>query len=527
MDILLSGFDTETDGKSWIFNFGTLLTLVAQRSPDKEALVCGSERLDFATLEARANKMAHAFSTLGLTPGSRVVIHLPNCVMAAVAMVAVAKSGGVIVPVSTRLAAKEIRHIIEDAEPFAVLYAADCRANISEICQQIDAIRLVPNEPVNREMNISELINTGPDTPLPINLSNQEDALVCYTSGTTGRPKGVISTHRNIIIGQCALGALEWELSSNDRMLCATPMAHRIGIARLAGSFTTGSTLILQEQFDPVQTVELIEAEQITHIGVVPTIARMLLPHIEKNPAACNSLVAMLATGEAFPVSLKESLFAALPQLRLYSFYSQTEAGLVSCLKPEEQLTHPESIGQPASGVEVRLVDDKLVDVEPGTAGEVLIRSGNPGDLTIMREYFNRTEDNAEVFANGWLRTDDMARQDSDGYLYFVDRLKDMIISGGLNIYSREVEAALESHPAISEAAVVGTPDPDFGEAVAAFVICNPDKPYPSEEELIEHCLDQIARYKKPKKITFVDQLPRNNTGKIAKAELRTLAENG
>ena len=515
----------KSNRKSWIFNFGSLLTLVAQRSPDKEALVCGSERLDFATLEAQANKMAHAFSRLGLTSGDRVVIHMPNCVTAALAMVAVAKAGGVIVPVSTRLAAKEILHIVDDAAPFAILYTPDCRTNISQICQQIDAIRLVPDEAADGEWNINELIDGEPDTPLPENSCNQEDALVCYTSGTTGQPKGVISTHRNIVIGQCALGALEWNLSSSDRMLCATPMAHRIGIARLAGSFTTGSTLILQEQFDPAQTVKLIEAEQITHIGVVPTIARMMLPHIEKNPTACKSLVAMLATGEAFPVSLKERLFNTLPQLNLYSFYSQTEAGLVSCLQPEEQLTHPDSIGRPASGVEVRLVDDKLVDVTQGTAGEVLVRSGNPGDLTIMREYFNRPQENAEVFVDGWLRTGDMARRDSEGYLYFVDRLKDMIISGGLNIYSREVEAALESHPAISEAAVVGIPDPEFGEAVAAFVICHPPETCPTEAELISHCVDQIASYKKPRKITFVNQLPRNSTGKVAKAELRALAE--
>ena len=507
-----------------IFNFGNLLTVVAQRSPKKEALVCGTERLDFATLEAFANKMANALLSLGLIPGDRIVLHMPNCVTAALAMAAIAKAGGIIVPVSTRLVGAEIRHIINDADPFAVLYSPSCRDTIANICKNSSTIKLISNNAAEGESDINELMSEAVDEPpSPLQIKS-DDALLCYTSGTTGRPKGVISTHRNVVIGQCSLGALEWELSSNDRMLCATPMAHRIGIARLAGSFSTGSTLVLQERFDPAETIKLIEAEGITHIGVVPTIARMLLPHIEKNPKACATLIGMLATGEAFPVPLKEQLFAALPHLRLFSFYSQTEAGLVSCLSPDEQLTRPYSVGQPASGVEVRLVDQNLDEVPSGEPGEVLVRSGAPGDITVMREYFKRPDDNAEVFVDGWLRTGDLGKRDSDGYLDFVDRLKDMIISGGLNIYSREVEDALESHSAISEAAVVGVPDTEFGEAVLAFVVCKPTDDRPSAEDLTAHCLSRIASYKKPKEIRFVDQLPRNSTGKVAKAELRELA---
>lgn len=501
-----------------------MLTIPAQRTPRKEALICGTERLNFATLEASANQLANGLIGLGLKPGERVIIHMPNSITVALAMAAVAKAGGVVVPVSTHLAAPEIPHIIEDADPFAALYALGCRDVIAQICKASGAIRLVSNAPVEEETDINALMTVARDDSPPLLETEIDAALLCYTSGTTGQPKGVISTHRNIVIGQCWLGALEWELSSNDRMPCVTPMAHRIGIARLAGSFAIGSTLILQEQFDPAETVELIETEQITHVGVVPTIARMLLPYIEKNPSACKTMLGMLATGEAFPVPLKEKLFAALPNFRLYSFYSQTEAGLVSCLKPDEQMTRPDSIGLPANGVDVRLVDHELNDVASGEPGEVLVRCGAPGDITVMREYFKRPNDNAEVFTDGWLRTGDLARRDQDGYLYFVDRLKDMIISGGLNIYSRVVEDALESHPAISEAAVIGVPDTAFGEAVMAFVICKPSNERPTTDELKVHCADRIAGYKKPKFIQFVDRLPRNNTGKIAKVELRALS---
>jgi len=171
------------------------------------------------------------------------------------------------------------------------------------------------------------------------------------------------------------------------------------------------------------------------------------------------------------------------------------------------------------------LVDKNFEDVLLGETGEVLVRCGKPGDVTVMREYYNRPEDNASAFVDGWLRTGDMARRDGDGYLYFVDRLKDMIISGGLNIYSREVENALENHPGVSEAAVIGVPDPQFGEAVKAFVICENEQSTPSEHDLITFCQESLASYKKPRQILFVDKLPRNTTGKVIKNELRNFSE--
>jgi acyl-CoA synthetase (AMP-forming)/AMP-acid ligase II len=517
-----SGRNTKED--FLILNFGGLLTGVAQRYPHREAVICGAERVDFRTLEARANRIANVLIGLGLKPGDRVALHMPNCIAAVAGMAAISKAGGMILPVSTRLAGPEIRYIMEDATPFATLYTPDCRGSIADLAGEAGSLRIVTGTGGGGEYGLDDLMAAASDRPPPPPHFDPDDALLVYTSGTTGRPKGAVATHRNIITGQCWLAALEWRLSADDRTLCATPMAHRTGIARMAGSFATGSTLIVQEKFDPEQSVHLIEAERVTHIGVVPTIARMLLPAIENNPGACETLRCMLATGEAFPVPLKQNLFAALPQLGLFSFYSQTEAGLISCLRPEEQAKRPESVGLPATGVEVRFVDENLKDVPDGEPGEVLVRCGAPGELTVMREYFNRPEDTAAVFVDGWLRTGDMARRDEDGYLYFVDRLKDMIVSGGLNIYSREVEDALESHPAVAEAAVIGVPDPEFGESVMAFITCRKGDAPPSTDVLIDHCRARIASYKKPRFIRIIDSLPRNSTGKLAKAELRALA---
>jgi long-chain acyl-CoA synthetase len=220
---------------------------------------------------------------------------------------------------------------------------------------------------------------------------------------------------------------------------------------------------------------------------------------------------------------VKERLFAVLPQLELHSFYSQTEAGLVANLRPEEQQRFPNSLGQPVGGVEVRIVDDAMNDVPVGNPGEILVRCGEPGEVTVMREYFARPQANEEVFVDGWLRTGDLGRVGDGGFLYFVDRLKDMIISGGLNIYSREVEDTLLSHSAVSDAAVVGIPDPKFGEAVIAFVVVAGEL-FPSADALIDHCRAKIAGYKKPRNICILDEMPRNRTGKIAKDELRQRA---
>jgi acyl-CoA synthetase (AMP-forming)/AMP-acid ligase II len=490
-------------------------------------VVCGSQRLSFGELDARTSLLAAALRGLGLKIGDRVVLHMANSIPVVEVMAAVLKAGGIVVPISTRLAAPEIRYMMEDAAPMAVIYSARERDTIRDTTSALDHIHyVVAGDAETGESSLDDLIRSARhQAPLPpLAPFSPDHALLGYTSGTTGRPKGALASHRNLVIGQGWVNATEFRLSAADRTLVATPMAHRTGMARMAASFCMGSTLILQETFDPAETVRLIEAERISHIGVVPTIARMLLPEIEARPEACASLRTMLATGEAFPVAVKGGLFAALPQLQLNSFYSQTEAGVVTNLRPEDQRRYPDSIGQPIPGAEVRIVDGALNDVPAGEPGEILVRCGAPGEITMMPGYYNRPDDDRTIFVDGWCRTGDMAREGEGGFYYFVDRLKDMIVSGGLNIYSREVEDALLTHPAVKEAAVIGVPDPEYGEAVMAFVI-PADGETPAETALIDHCRQHIASYKKPRHIRLMDTLPRNSTGKVAKHLLRGPAD--
>jgi acyl-CoA synthetase (AMP-forming)/AMP-acid ligase II len=212
-----------------------------------------------------------------------------------------------------------------------------------------------------------------------------------------------------------------------------------------------------------------------------------------------------------------------LPQVRVYGCYSQTEGGFMASLSPEDRLTHPGSVGRPVPGVEIRIVDDTLCDLPAGDVGEILVRCGAPGERSVMRGYYHMPDANAEAFVDGWLRTGDVGRIGADGFLYFVDRAKDMIVSGGLNIYSREVELALVKHPAVADAAVIAVPDHEFGEAVMAFVELARGHSV-SPDTLIDHCRTRIAGYKKPKYVSFVDALPRNTTGKVMKGPLREQA---
>jgi long-chain acyl-CoA synthetase len=291
----------------------------------------------------------------------------------------------------------------------------------------------------------------------------------------------------------------------------------------LMNALCLNATLVAMERFDAGKALALIEQEKVSALGMVPTVARMLLPSMKTRPESCKSLRHIIVTGEAFPVELKKALIDLLPQVKLHSFFAMTEVGSVTSLEHAEQFTHPSSVGRPTPGVEVKLVDTEGNEVPVGEAGEMLVRTGVPGRFTTMRGYYNRPEETAATIVDGWVRTGDMARIDEQGYFYIVDRKKDMVISGGFNIYTKEVEQVLVEHPAIADVAVIGVPDAIYGEAVAAFIEVHSGGVI-NAADVAEHCKSRIASYKKPKYVFFVEALPRNALGKVLKTELRTEA---
>lgn len=498
----------------------------ALRRPDHLAVICGARRITYAALRASMHLAACGLHRLGVRPGDRVLLYLPNSIEFVQLLFAAIELGAIAVPVNTRLSANELNHVADDCTPVVMAFDAGARDLIRPSLDRLSGCRaLVLGEPQRGEIGIEQVLS-GPQAALPdLPVSGAEEAddcLIMYTSGTTGKAKGAVVTHANLMI-QCAyMYGSQWDVGADDRYLVITPLAHRTGVSRLISALGLGGTLVVMERFDPVGAMDLIEAERVTVAGMVPTILRMLLPHLRNSPEKCRSLRRLIVAAEAFPVPLKREIMALLPNVQIHCPYGLTEAAVTN-LGHAEQMTHPESVGRPLPGIEVRLVDDAGRNVAEGEVGELLVRAGVPGRDAVFRGYFNRPAETAAAFRDGWFHTGDLACRDADGYLTIVDRKKDMVLSGGFNIYSKEVECALILHPDIADAAVVGVPDVTFGEAVAAFVETRKDARL-TAAQVIEHCRAQLASYKKPRHVYFVDALPRNAVGKVLKTELREMA---
>jgi acyl-CoA synthetase (AMP-forming)/AMP-acid ligase II len=491
-----------------------ILRSFAQRIPEREALVCDGTRVTYAEFERRTNQLAAVLNDRGVRAGDRVLLFVANGVAWPLLCLAVMKLGALVVPVSTRLTEHEVRFLIRDAEP-RVLCVSDELRDVAERAAAADSVTV---------LTVSELeaaAATAEDASWSVP-HDSDDCMIGYTSGTSGTPKGALTTHNNLVL-TALLNNFDYALSERDRILVTTPFAHRTAIARLYNTLTLGATLVIMPRFDAAETLATIVRERITVTGLVPTVARMLLDAIDGDASPYANLRMMISVGEAFPIEMKQRLFATLPNIKLSSALAMTEVFGAAVLKSEDQISHAGAAGRPVPGVEVMLADDNGKSVPAGEIGEILVRSGVPGAELMMRGYWKRPKETAEAFRDGWLLTGDMGRFDAEGYLYVVDRKKDMILSGGLNIYSKEVEHAILTHPSVADVAIVGTADPQFGEAVVAFVELKSGQAA-AEEAIVEHCRTLIASYKKPKYVIF-GAFPKNAQGKALKTELRERAK--
>jgi len=491
----------------------------ALATPAREAVACEATRLTFGEVDEQSTRLANALVSRGITVGDRVAIHLANRAEFAVAFMGVVKAGAIAITLNPKLSASEVAYILSDATPKAVLLEDETRPILARAGNSPALKIAVGGSRSQGEIEFSAIVASG-GTDLPEIPPEFDDCAITYTSGTTGKPKGAIITQANYITLAAYLNGVQWNLTPADRILATTPLAHRAGFQRLLNMVCIGASLVVMPRFDVKEAVRLIECEGITLMGMVPTVGRLLLPEIEAAPSRFRSLRAAVVTGEAFPVDIKQRLLKALPGLELHSFFAMTEAGAIANLGPGEQLDKGASVGRVNPGVEVKLVDDHGARVATGETGEILVRSGPPGSSLTMRAYFNNPQATSEAFTDGWFHTGDLGRFDAEGYLYIVDRKKDMVLSGGYNIYSREVETVILELPEVLDVAVVGVPDAVYGEAVAAFIEIRPGNIL-TAEQVIEHCREKISGYKKPKHVQFVPALPRNSTGKVLKFELR------
>lgn len=507
---------------------GAMLQAHARRHPDKTAIVLGDETLSFGALNERSDRIANGLLDRGVKTGERVIVYVGNSLPLVELIAGVWKSGAILVPVTTWITGPELAFMAADCTPVMIIYGPDQTEAVDLALKDTSGVARVfigedapagAGAPEGTE-TLEALVASGASHPPPALPALPDDGMISYTSGTTGRPKGAIITQASMAV-QVNLTSTMWGIPPDPVLLVSTPVAHRTGLSRLVACYCQGATVVVLPRFDVTAAIEAIGRHKVTVFGGVPTVVRMLLDGLDDDDDRCDSLQFIMATGEAFPVPLKHRLFKRLPNVKLISFYAMTEAGSPASLMHEQQLDKPDSVGQPTPGMEVRLIGEDGKEVAQGEAGEIQVRCGEPGKLILLREYWNRPEANAASFDGHWFKTGDVGRFDEDGFLYLVDRVKDMIVSGGLNIYSKEVEQALETHPAVSQAAVVGAPDDEFGECVVAFVVAHDPV---DAEAVIDHCRSQIASYKKPKHVIFTDELPHNVTGKMIKTELREQA---
>jgi acyl-CoA synthetase (AMP-forming)/AMP-acid ligase II len=496
------------------------LSKMAEAFGDRTAFtVVDVGSLTFAEWDGQANAMARALVQRGLPPDGRVGIHLrPESTLRwLVSYTAIHRAGGVAVPMNPRLAPAEISHMLAHSGASAVvsegdLVAQDLAVANPEMAFVVDAgTDGAAADGGARSLVSWAEVTAGGRTPIQVARAKDDLADILYTSGTTGRPKGVAVRHSNAsMIGEVAPS---W---SGQGWVHASPLFTFAGIALVYTPMKLGLRVLYLPKFDATRWLDLVEEEGPTAAFLVPAMTHLLLDHPRFDGANLSS-IGMCSVGSA-PLApfVVERLQEKMPDAMVSNNYGMTEAGSAYCIMPKgEAVKRPGSVGQIAPPAIVRIVDANEVPLPAGEVGEV--RMQLPGK---QREYFNDPEATAETWRDGWLITGDLGKLDADGYLYIVGRSKDVIIRGGNNVHATDVEHVLVQHDAVAEVAVVGAPHPVLGEDVVAFVVLHPGTEVDGEA-LRAFGLTQLADYKVPRQFHFVDELPRNATGKVIKPELR------
>ena len=502
--------------------------LRGEHGGEAAAFTFGNEAMNFAEFDAGANRAAQAFLAEGVKKGDRIAYLGKNHHLYFEAFMGAAKVGAVMTPVNWRLAPPEVAYILGNCEAEIVLIGEGFEAMLSAVRPDCPRVKTVIGLDVG-EGDLPDYrswrdAHSADDPQLPI---GKDDAfLQLYTSGTTGRPKGAVMTHNSILAGRLSGGGneeglREWqEPIENDVSLVAMPCFHISGTGNGLANIVSGTNSIVLTEYDPTQALELIEKYPISKLFLVPAAIQILLNHPRSKDVDFSSLKYITYGASPIPLELMKQAMEVLG-CGFVQMYGMTEtSGTITALDPADHLPEGSermrSVGTPLSGVELKVIDEDGNSLAPGTIGEIATRSAKN-----MAGYWQLPGATEETIDNdGWLRTGDAGFLDEDGYLYIRDRVKDMIISGGENIYPAEVENALYAHEAVADVAVIGVPDEKWGEAVKACVVVKEGESL-DEAGLIAHARTQIAGYKCPKSVDFITELPRNPSGKILRRELR------
>ena len=516
-------------------NLASLLEDSAQKYGDREAVVLGDVRLTYAQVDAVANQVANLLVSRGIEPGDKVALSCANLPYFPMVYYGILKAGATVVPLNVLLRGREVAYHLADSDAKAYF----CFEGTAELpigqaghegfeqtdsCEHFFVITVDPAaaSPIEGAQTLGQAIKDQPTTFDTVETDEDDTAVILYTSGTTGQPKGAELRHRNMH-RNALLGEELFGVSADDpeTLLCVLPLFHSFGQTVIMNAgFAYGGTVVMLPRFEADAALKTMAKEKVTFFAGVPTMYWGLLGALDDSGVDVKELAANLriaaAGGSALPVEVHKA-FQQRFGVTILEGYGLSETSPVASFSPKGEEVRVGSIGVPIPGVEMKLINADWSEVPEGDdeVGEIAIKGHN-----IMKGYYGRPEATEEAIRDGWFRSGDLGRRDADGYYYIVDRSKDMIIRGGYNVYPREIEEVLMAHDAVSLAAVIGVPHESHGEEVKAVIIKNKDHDDVTEDDIVAWAKEQMASYKYPRIVEFVDELPMTATGKILKREL-------
>lgn len=503
-------------------NWGNILDIWAERTPNKKALIYQDAVISYEDMNRRVNSICSYLIENGVSKGDRVALLSYNCHQFMEIFFACGRIGAILVPLNFRLVGPELQYQLNDSKAKVIFLGHEFGPTVAQIISEIPSIIKyvlidddVPGFDADHYEKITQKYRVAKTCQTDYVVDMEDDFIIVYTSGTTGRPKGALLTQKNVLFTSLNQ-IIDFACTTNDTTLTMAPMFH------VGGSFIltlpmlhVGGTVVIMKAFDPNEALRLIEKHRVTVIFGVPAMWSAILNAEGISEVDLSSLRFTVSGGASQPLPVLKKIYQTFG-VPLTEGYGLSEASSCStCLRWDDVEEKAGSIGKPFIHNCVKVVDHDGKEVEPGEIGEI-VQSG----ATVMRGYFNNPTATNETIIDGWLHTGDLATIDENGFIYIKDRKKDMIISGGENIYPVEIEQVLHLHDKVADAAVIGVPDEKWGESVLAIVVVKPGQEM-TFDEVIAHCKRNLASYKKPKAVEFVDELPRNPSGKVLKTKLR------
>jgi acyl-CoA synthetase (AMP-forming)/AMP-acid ligase II len=498
---------------------GDIARLNAKRYPNKKALIKDDEYINFDQLNKQVNQLAHGLLSMGIRPGDRVAILAFNCIECVVVQYAVVKCGGIVVPINFRYKREELIYVINNSEPSVLFFSPEFFPLVedakSDFASPVHLVSIF-EEPLTSGLSFRKLMDGRSASEPTVKVDPASPFIITYTSGTTGFPKGVLASHSaflDIYIGM----ATEGDVHHQEVTLVPLPLFHTGGMHALVQPtlLMGGTAVIMGKGFDPDKILDAVQRYGVTMTMWVPTMLAMLINHPNVTKYKLSTLEKIWYGSSAISPQVLDASMQIF-NAHFYQWYGQTETGMVAVLRPEDHSERSQCTGREMFNADLRVVNTEDQDAPVGEVGEIISSQKPLG----MIGYFKMEEANKRTIRDGWIHTGDLARVEGNGYFTIVDRLTDMIISGAENIYPKEIEDVISSHPGVQEVAVFGIPDEIYGESVCAVVVRKEGYQL-DQEEIINFCASKLAGYKKPKRVEFKDELPKNPSGKVTKNVLR------